>query len=79
MSQEERDARQQVEEYRQLVLRYEALDEEIDAFLNAPGGKLDEMTEADLAHYRQLARQRDDLLNDMRALEQLLHITEDDE
>ncbi len=79
MSQEERDARQQVEEYRQLVLRYEALDEEIDAFLNAQGGKLDEMTEADLTHYRQMARQRDDLLNDMRALEQLLHITEDDD
>ena len=79
MGQEERDSRQQVEEYRQLVLRYEALDEEIDSYLNAQGGKLDEMTEADLDHYRQMARQRDDLLNDMRALEHLLHIIEDDE
>lgn len=79
MSQEERDARQQVEEYRQLVLRYEALDEEIDSFLTAQGGKLDEMTADDRAHYRQMARQRDDLFNDMRALEHLLHITEDDE
>lgn len=79
MSEQERDARQQVEEYRQLVLRYEALDEEIDDFLASQGGKLDEMTEADLDHYRQMARQRDDLLNDMRALEHQLNITEDDE
>lgn len=79
MSEQERDARQQVEEYRQLVLRYEALDEEIDNFLAAQGGRLDEMTALDRAYYRKLARQRDEMFNEMRALEQALNLTEDDD
>ena len=79
MSEEDRNALHQVQEYRKIVLLYEALDERIDNFLMAHGGHTDKMSAFDLAEYRKLARQRDDLLNEMRALEQQLNITEDDE
>lgn len=79
MSENERDVLHQVQAYRKIVLLYEALDEKIDNFLMAHGGHTDKMSAFDLAEYRKLARQRDDLLNEMRALEQQLNITEDDE
>jgi hypothetical protein len=68
------DLRQQVEDYRRIVLQYEALDEEIDALLASHGGDAEAMSLEELERYRALARQRDDLFNDIRMLEQtLLH------
>ena len=74
MAEEGSDLRQQVEDYRRIVLQYEAIDEEIDALLASHGGDAEAMSMAELERYRGLARQRDDLFNEIRMLEQtLLH------
>ncbi|MBE2270126.1 MAG: hypothetical protein IAE80_17950 [Anaerolinea sp.] len=72
MSENEGDVRQQVEIYQRIVLRYEELDEQIDALLMAHDGRSDRMSPEDHSRYRDLARQRDELYNEMRALEQRL-------
>lgn len=64
--------------YQALVLEYEALDERIDALLDAYGGNVDQMVGEDKQRYREMFRQRDELLNDMRVLEHSLHIDPDD-
>jgi hypothetical protein len=61
-----------VQTYRKVVLEYEALDEEIDTLMAEHDGATEKMSEADLAHYRELARRRDDVYNQMKALEQQL-------
>lgn len=66
------DMLDQVEQYRQLVLQYEALDAEIDALIMASGGLMENLSPEELARYRDLAQQRDELLNEMRVLEQQL-------
>ncbi len=66
-----------VQKYQQLVLAYEKLDHEIDNLIMAHGGTSDKMPPAALSAYRALARQRDDVQNDMRELEQELNF--DDE
>jgi hypothetical protein len=71
------DILQQVQYYRKVVLMYEALDEEIDTLIMAHGGTSDKMPQEDLKRYRDLARQRDELLNEMRAIEQ--NLLSDDE
>ena len=74
MAEDGRDLRQQVEDYRRIVLEYEALDEEIDALLASHGGDAEAMSMEELDRYRELARRRDDLFNEIRMLEQtLLH------
>ena len=74
MADEGRDLRQQVEDYRRIVLQYEAIDEEIDALLASHGGDAEAMSMEELERYRELARRRDDLFNEIRMLEQtLLH------
>lgn len=73
---DEGDLLPQVQRYRDLVLRYEALDEAIDTLIMRHGGKSDNMPAADLKRYRDLARERDDVLNEMRALERLLDLGE---
>jgi hypothetical protein len=72
------DLRADLSRYQALVLQYEALDERIDALLDAYGGNVDQMDGEDKRHYREMFRQRDELLNDMRVLEQSLHIDPDD-
>jgi hypothetical protein len=72
MGDHDSDVLRQVQQYRQVVLQYEALDEEIDTLIMAHGGTSEKMPAEDLQRYRALARQRDDLLNEMRAMEQLL-------
>jgi hypothetical protein len=62
----------QVQAYQKIVLDYEALDEEIDAFLAKHGGATERMSEEDLKRYRDLARRRDVIYNEMKALEQQL-------
>jgi cell division protein FtsB len=71
------DLRQQVQEYQQLVQRYHALDEEIDALLTAHQGHTENMSEEAMAQYRSLARQRDDVFNAMRQMEQNLFTDEE--
>lgn len=77
MTGDEQDVLAKVQTYRKLVLQYEALDAEIDALIMRHGGSSDSMTEADRERYRELARQRDEVQNDMRLLEQELDL--DDE
>jgi hypothetical protein len=66
-----------VQQYRQLVLEYEALDEEIDHLLELHQGAAERMSASDLEHYRNLARRRDDIHNQIRELEQQIAL--DDE
>lgn len=66
------DVLHQVQNYRKIVLLYEAVDEEIDKLIMKHGGTSDKMPQEDLERYRTLARQRDELQNEMRMLEQRL-------
>jgi len=72
MGENDSDVLQQVQYYRKVVLMYEALDKEIDTLIMAHGGTSDGMSPDDLEHYRDLARQRDELHNEMREIEQKL-------
>lgn len=76
MAENEQGALQQVHRYQELVLEYEALDHQIDALIMAHGGGTENMPPEELAHYRELAYRRDDVQNEMRALEQELNIDE---
>jgi hypothetical protein len=78
MGQQPDDSFDKVRRYRELVLRYEKLDEVIDALIMAAGGVPDKMSPDDRERYRELARQRDELQNEMRWLEQQL-MEEDDQ
>ncbi len=62
----------EVMEYRKLVLLYEAIDAEIDKLIMMHGGRSEDLPDADRERYRDLARKRDDLQNEMRAMEQRL-------
>jgi hypothetical protein len=62
----------EVQQYRKLVLIYEAVDAEIDKLIMTHGGRSEDMPTADMERYRDLARKRDDVQNQMRALEQKL-------
>jgi len=66
------EMRQRVAEYQRLVERYQQLDEEIDALLTAHQGHTENMSDEAMVQYRALARQRDDVFNAMRAMEQTL-------
>ncbi len=67
-----------VAHYRQLVEAYEALDSKIDELIMANGGKSEDMSAADMRLYRKWARQRNEMLNEMRLLERQLNLMEDD-
>lgn len=68
---------QQVQHYRKVVLLYEALDKQIDELIMAHGGASENMLPEDHDRYREMARERDELLNEMRRLEQ--ELLDDDE
>lgn len=74
---EDRDELALVTAYRKVVLEYEETNAEIDALIMAASGGWDNMSEADRVLYRQLARRRDDLHNEMRVMEQQLLEGED--
>ncbi len=76
MGEERGEALNLIQRYQELVHRYESLDQEIDDLIMAHGGHSENMPPEDLARYRQLARQRDDVQNDMRELERELNIDE---
>ena len=63
---------QEVTRYNELVQQYHALDEQIDNLIHAHQGHSENMTDESRATYRQLARQRDDVFNQMRTMEQSL-------
>ncbi len=65
---------QNISTYQSLVLRYEAVHSTINALMHQHGGGTEHMSEADISQYRALARERDEVLNEMRFLEQLLNI-----
>lgn len=70
----EGDALNRVQSYRNTVLMYEQTHAQISKMVDANRG--DHMSEADLAQYRELARRRDELFNEMLLMEQQL--SEDD-
>jgi hypothetical protein len=78
MPEHEPDQLAMVRQYHQLVEAYEALDGKIDELVEAVRGNTEQMSTADLRQYRELARKRTELLNDMRQLEQELNLTGDD-
>ena len=78
MPENESDQLALVQKYRGLVEAYEALDSRIDELVTASRGRTDRMSAADLRQYRELARKRTELLNDMRLLEQQLNLSGDD-
>jgi hypothetical protein len=61
-----------VQNYRDLVLTYERLNAEISQLLTENDGATENMSREDVQRYRELARQRDEALNEMRVLERLL-------
>lgn len=65
-------AEQQIIAYQALVQRYEQLDADIRALL---GGQ-DRARAYQLPQYRELARERDELFSEIRALEQVLRLEE---
>lgn len=77
MGDNDSDLVQQVQYYRKVVLMYEALDKQIDELIMAHGGASENMPPEDHARYRDMARERDELLNEMRRLEQ--ELLDDDE
>ncbi|MCY4537590.1 MAG: hypothetical protein OXE52_05090 [Chloroflexi bacterium] len=63
-----------VQRYRELVGNYESLDKRIDDLIMRHGGGTESMSEADFESYRELARLRTEVQNEMRILEQQLEI-----
>ena len=61
-----------VQNYRKIVLIYEGLNKEIDRLLMENDGGTGNMSDDDLVRFHGLARQRDELFNEMRSLEQQL-------
>ena len=67
-----------VQRYQQLAETYEALDAKIDGLMAANRHNRDQMSVEDLRQYRDWARQRSEILNDMRLLERDLNLGTDD-
>ncbi len=67
-----------VQDYHKLATAYEALDSRIDELVSASRGGREAMSLAGLRQYRELSRQRSELLSDMRLLEQRLNLSGDD-
>ncbi len=63
-----------VQRYRELVGDYETLDKRIDDLIMRHDGGTESMSEADFEAYRELARHRTEVQNEMRVLEQQLEI-----
>lgn len=78
MTASEKDQLALVARYRQVVEAYEALDARIDDLIMAKGGKSEDMSSEDRRLYQHWARQRNEMLNEMRLLERQLDLMEDD-
>lgn len=66
------DDKTRVELYQHLVIEYEKLDEQIDHLLMRNNGHTEGMSDADYRAYRELAEQRDEIHNQIQALENKL-------
>ena len=71
------DLLDQVKIYQRKVLEYEAINDDINALIMANSGRSEDMSDDDLKRYRELAHQRDEMLHDIRWLEQQL-LNDDD-
>jgi hypothetical protein len=69
---QDKDLLDKVQTYRDLVLTYERLNAEISQLLTENDGATENMSQGDVQRYRTLARQRDEVLNEMRVLERQL-------
>lgn len=67
----------QVQEYRRLMLEYEGLDEQVDALLAKYNGATEHMPDEEYERYRELARRRDGVYHQMKALERQLFPDDD--
>lgn len=74
----EREILSQVQNYRKIVYIYEGLNAEIHKLLEDNDGGTEFMSSEDIQHYRNLARKRDEVMSEMRWLEQLLLEADDD-
>lgn len=72
-----RDEVERVQVYQQLVLEYEALDEQIDALIAQHHGSTEFMPDEAYQRYRELAIHRDYIYNQVKRLER--EIFPDDE
>ncbi|HLA42525.1 MAG TPA: hypothetical protein VJZ27_03760 [Aggregatilineales bacterium] len=63
------DDMEQIQEYRELVERYEVIGEQIQALIRKNGGHSENMSGADMQTYRQLASERDELYDRMKTIE----------
>jgi len=61
---------ERIQEYQQIVRTYEELDHEIDALIMKYKGASKNMPDDVLVEYREMARRRSELRNEMRILEQ---------
>lgn len=77
MDDESSNVLSEVQEYRKIVLMYEAVDAEIDRLIMAHNGSSENLSAADRERYIHLAHQRDELFNEMHLLERRL-LSEDD-
>lgn len=68
----EDDTRSRITRYRELVLRYESIHHDITQLLHQYQGGTEHMVDADRQRYREMAHQRDELVNEIRMLEQQL-------
>ena len=66
------DMRQQVARYKELVAKYEALDEQIDALIEEHQGHSENFSDETRERYLKMARERDEIQNLMREMEQEL-------
>ena len=66
-----------IQTYQLMVLKYEALDEEIDALLTRFNGATENMPDQEFAHYRGLAYERDETYNQMKELERQILLDDD--
>jgi hypothetical protein len=67
----------QLARYQKYVIEYESLGHQIQALINRHG-TTDKMPKTEFDRYRLLARQRDDVQNDMMRLQQRLNLDEND-
>lgn len=63
------DPVKRVQEYKESVLAYEALDEQIDTLLQSYGGHTEDLSDEAYIRYRELADLRDLAYNRMKSLE----------
>jgi uncharacterized protein (DUF885 family) len=74
MAEEPDDTLHSIQFYQVYVMQYEKLDEEIDQLIMDNGGTSEKMPAEARDRYRQLARKRDEVLNEMRRLEKRLSL-----